>query len=69
MIPEEKELLKLKDDIKSDLEELFKKYLKVFDWDIPEANDNEASKLILNVMKEAIYKLDEDIKSGKFSNF
>lgn len=67
--PEVKEFLKLKDDIKEDLRELFEKYLKIFDWDIPEANDIEASVLILSQMQKALDEIKEDVKNGKYANF
>ncbi len=69
MSAEEKELKKLKGDIKEDLRELFESYLKVFDYDIPEANDKEASALIVNTMQSALEELKDDIINGKYDNF
>jgi len=69
MTPEEKELLKLKDDIKEDLKDLFKKYLKTFDHDIPEANDREAAVLIVTTMQNALEELKCDIVEGKYDHF
>jgi len=69
MTPEEKELLKLKDDIKEDLKDLFKKYLKTFDHDIPEPDDREAAVLIVTTMQSALEELKCEIVEGKYDNF
>jgi len=69
MKPEEKELIKLRASIKDELRDIFEKNLKIFDWDIPEADDVEASKLISEVMQTALDELKDDINSGKYSNY
>jgi len=69
MKPEEKELVKLKDSIKDELRDIFEKNLKVFDLDIPEADDLVASKLIVSTMQMALDELKDDINSGKYSNY
>jgi len=69
MTPEAKEILKLRDDIKADLEDLFKKYVKISDWDIPEANDREIATRVISVMQEELDKLKAEVFEGKFDNF
>ena len=69
MTPEAKEILKLRDDIKADLEDLFKKYVKISDWDIPEANDKEVATKVISVMQEELDKLKAEVFEGKFDNF
>ncbi len=69
MTPEEKEYLKLKDEIKNELDLIFKANMKIFNWDIPEANDHMAAELILKAMKSAVLELEEEVKAGKYDNY
>ncbi len=69
MTPEAKEILKLREDIKADLEDLFKKYIKISDWDIPEANDREVATRVIGVMQEELDKLKKEVIEGKYDNF
>ncbi len=69
MSPEEKEYLKMKDEISDDVRGLFEAYLKVFDWDIPEDDDKKAASLVLKAIKEAVEQIEEDVKNGKYNNF
>ena len=69
MTPEEKEYQKLKGEIKTELKLIFKANMKIFNWDIPEANDHRAAELILKAMKDAITEIDEEVKSGKYDTF
>ena len=69
MTPEAKEILKLRDDIKADLEDLFKKYVKISDWDIPEANDREIATRVISVMQEELDKLKAEVFEGVYNNY
>ena len=66
---EEKEYLKMKDEIKDDVKAIFEANLKVFDWDIPEDDDKLSAKLVLKAMKEAMSELEEAVNEGKYNNF
>jgi len=63
---EEKEYLKMKDEIKDDVKAIFEANLKVFDWDIPEDDDKLSAKLVLKAMKEAMSELEEAVNEGKY---
>ncbi len=65
----EKELLSRKSEIKKELEILFKTNMKITDWDVPEADDEKAAKLLVGIMQEALDEIKEDIASGKYKNY
>ena len=65
----EKELESRRKEIAKELELLFKANMKITDWDVPEADDREAAKILINIMKEEIYKIENDIDAGKYDNY
>jgi len=65
----EKELSSRKDEIKKELELLFKANMKITNWDVPEANDNEAAKILVDIIQEALDEIKQDIKNGNYNNF
>ena len=65
----EKELNARKDEIKKELELLFKTNMKITDWDVPEADDQKAAQIVLSIMQEALDKIKEDIQAGKYNNY
>ncbi len=62
----EKEFKERKDEIKSELKFLFKANMKITGWNIPEPNNQEAAKLLLEILKEGLDEIENDIKNGKF---
>ena len=69
MTPEEKEIVKLKDEIKAELRVIFKANMKIFDWDIPEANDQRAAELIVATMQEALDEIKTEVANGEYANY
>ncbi len=65
----EKELESRKENIKKEVKFLFKANMKFTDWDVPEADDEKASKILLNIIKEAIGEIEQDINNGKYKNY
>jgi len=65
----EKELNARKDEIKKELELLFKTNMKITDWDVPEADDQKAAQIVLSIMQEALDEIKEDIQAGKYNNY
>ena len=57
MSPQEQEITKLHDDIVKELRRILEHNEAIFDWDIPENDDQAASKMILDVMQEALETL------------
>ncbi|WP_457746235.1 hypothetical protein [Sulfurimonas sp.] len=64
-----KELLSRKSEIQKELELLFKANMKITDWDVPEVDDKEAAKILLDIMQEKIESLKADIAAGKYNNY
>jgi hypothetical protein len=65
----EKELYGRKESIKKELELLFKANMKFTDWDVPEADDTKAAKILLEIMKEKVSEIEKDISEGKYENY
>ncbi len=65
----EKEFSQRKDEIKKAVELLFKANMKFTDWDIPEVDDQKASKMLIEIIKESISEIEQDIESGKYKNY
>lgn len=65
----QKELSGRKEEIQAELELLFKANMKITDWDVPEANDHEAAKILVDMLQEKLDKIREDVKSGKYINY
>ena len=69
MTPQEKELNKMRDEIKAELRAIFKANMKIFDWDIPENDDQLSAELIVKTMQEALDEIKQEIKEGKYQNY
>lgn len=54
MIAQDKELEQLHDTIVDDVQSLVSKYMSIVGWDVPENDEDEAQRKILNIVKEAI---------------
>jgi len=65
----EKELASRKENIKKEVAFLFKANMKFTDWDIPEADDEKAAKLLLDIIKEAVAEIEQDINDGKYKDY
>ena len=62
----EKELHSRKNEIQKELKFLFKANLKITDWDIPEPDNQEAAKILADILQEGLDKIKDDIKNGDF---
>lgn len=65
----EKELASRKEDIKKSVALLFKANMKITDWDVPEADDNKAAKILVGIMKEALEEIEQDVQDGKYDYY
>ncbi|MFK2822965.1 hypothetical protein [Arcobacter sp. YIC-80] len=54
MTAQDKELEQLHDTIVDDVQSLVSKYMSIVGWDVPENDEDEAQRKILNIVKEAI---------------
>ena len=48
---------------------IFKVNMKITDWDVPEADDTLAAKIILDIMQEAVDGLKVRFEEGEFKNY
>lgn len=64
--PVQKDLHARKEDIRDDLESLFKSNLKIVDWNVPEPDDQNASEIIVNILEEKLKEIKADVKDGKY---
>jgi len=65
----QKELESRKSEIKKELELLFKTNMKITDWDVPEADDNEAANILLSILQEALDEIKVDVAAGKYDYY
>jgi len=56
-----KELEKRKDEIKKELRLLFNANDHITGWDVPEADQKEAEKILLDIMQEALDEIRAEI--------
>ena len=64
-----KELEGRRKAISKEVELLFKANMKFTDWDVPEADDTKAAKLLIKIIKEEVAKIEADIEAGKYENY
>ena len=69
MTPQEQEIAKMQNEIRTELRAVFKLNMKIFDWDIPENDDRKSAELIINVMQKAMDDLKSEIESGKYDQY
>ncbi len=62
----EKELDSRKSEIKKQVELLFRANMTITDWDVAEADDNKAAKILISIIKEAVADIEKDIHGGKY---
>lgn len=65
----EKELTSRKTEIQAEVLAVFKVNMKITDWDVPEADDNQAAKVLVQIMQEALDQIKQDIEAGKYDNY
>ena len=69
MNPVEQDILRRKDEIISEVNAIFKVNMKITDWDVPEADDTLAAKMILDIMQETLDGLKEKLDAGEFKHY
>ncbi len=65
----QKELVSRKSEIEAAVELLFKANMKITDWDVPEADDKEGAKILLDMMQEKIDAIRADVAAGKYDYY
>jgi hypothetical protein len=64
-----KELDSRKNEIRVELEALFKLNMKITDWDVPEADDQKAAEMLVDILQEKLDEIKDDVKNGKYKNY
>lgn len=65
MNPVEQDIARRKNEIIAEVNALFHANIKFTDWDVPEADDELAAKLILEIMQEALDSLKAKLDAGE----
>jgi len=65
----EKEFESRKDEIQKEMLSLFKVNMKITDWDVPEADDNKAAKILVQIMQESLDKIKLDVEAGEYDYY
>lgn len=69
MTPQEQEIEKMRSEITKEMRAVFKVNMKIFDWDIPENDNQRSAELILRVMQDALDDLKTEVSNGKYDNY
>ena len=64
-----KELESRKVEIQKEVELLFKTNMKITDWDVPEADDKQAAKVLLDMIQEKVDTLRDEVASGRYDYY
>ena len=65
----QKELLSRKPEIQKEVELLFKANMKITDWDVPEADDKEGAKILLDMIQEEVDRIRADVEGGTYDYY
>ena len=69
MNPVAQDILGRKDEIISEVNAIFKVNMKITNWDVPEADDALAGKMIIEIMQEALDGLKAKLDAGEFKDY
>lgn len=62
----EKELQSRKSEIQKGMLDFFKTNMKITDWDVPEADDNKAAKILVEMLQESLDQIKSDVEAGEY---
>ncbi len=65
----EKELDSREKDIKNSVEDLFKKHMRITDIDVPEADDQKAATILIDIFEKKVAKIRKDVEAGKYKYY
>ncbi len=52
------EVVRYRDEIVHDIDHLVKKYCRIIGWEVPDVDDQEARRLVLQALKEAMAQVE-----------
>jgi len=62
----QKEIESRQEAIEEQLEDLFKRNMKITDWDVPEADDQQAAELIVEILQNKLDEIKKDVADRKY---
>lgn len=65
----QKELQNRKAEIYKEMRILFKENMKITDWNIPEVDDKEVAKILVDILQEALDEVKKDVRAGKYDYY
>ncbi len=65
----QKEIESRQEAIEEQLEDLFKKNMKITDWDVPESNDQQAAEMIVAILEKKLADIKTDVENGKYKYY
>ena len=69
MNPVKQDILRRKNEIISEITGVFKLNMRITDWDVPEADDELAGKMIIDIMQEALDELKQKLSEGEYKDY
>ena len=69
MNPVKQDITRRKNEITSEVNGVFKLNMTITDWDVPEADDELAAKMIIDIMQEALDGLKKKLSEGDFKDY
>lgn len=64
--PIQEDLIRRKDEIRDDFESFFQKNLKITNWNVPEAEDQKISEILVAILEEKLSEIKQNVKNGKY---
>lgn len=55
--------------IENELLGLFESNLKITDWNVPEADDRDAAKMLLDIIQTKLDTIKQDVENGKYDYY
>jgi len=55
--------------IENELLGLFESNLKITDWNVPEADDRNAAKMLLDIIQTKLDTIKQDVEDGKYDYY
>ncbi len=59
---EQIELTRHHGQIVKDVEHLLKKYIRIMEWDVPEADEGKARSLVLDALQDAVKEVEAQVR-------
>jgi len=64
--PIQQDLRRRKDEIRDDLESFFEKNLKITNWNVPEAEDQEIFESLISIVEDKLNEIKDNVKNREY---